>query len=54
MVNMSRTKRENKAVIGFALPKQAIEKINNLAFRIGLSRSEYLRTLVLKHLEEKE
>jgi len=47
-------KKSLKIVVGFALPLQAIEKVNKLASSSGLSRSEYLRSLVLRHLEQKE
>ena len=46
--------KPQKVVIGFSIPKQALEKIDELASDTGLSRSEYIRSLVLRHLEEKE
>jgi len=46
-------KKPMKEVVGFSLPIQAIEKIDKLSLDSGLSRSEYLRSLVLRHLEEK-
>lgn len=45
---------KEKIVIGFAIPKQALDKLDKLASDTGLSRSEYIRSLVLRHLEEKE
>ena len=45
---------KEKIVIGFAISEEKIKQLDNLAKNNGLSRSEYLRSLVIRHLEEKE
>lgn len=50
MVLMARTTK----TITFSLPPEMAEKVNEVAAQQGSSRSEFLRTAVIRYIEEHE
>jgi len=46
--------KEERFVIGTALTKEMIEKINSICLERGLSRAEYLRAIIIRELFKDE